>query len=277
MRIVEMSLAAGDTATALEAHRRVASSFPQGSADRRRAVADAVRLEGLSGSSERVREVLVAFRAEFPNGPELDELSAAAAGTMLGRGDLEGASAVLEGVEGPKSALQRGFLLLGSGDIERGRQALLQAAPGLPASAATDVIQLASLFGRLSPSGTALVAQAALLAQRGQGAAGAVLVAKGVADLREADRAPVLAEGARMAERVGLEPLAAELRERLLADHPDAPEAGEASLAFARYRARTPEGRTEAIRILEDLVTRSPDSAVVPDARRELERLRGRG
>jgi hypothetical protein len=35
------------------------------------------------------------------------------------------------------------------------------------------------------------------------------------------------------------------------------------------------EGDTEgAIRILEDLITRRPDAAVVPEARLELERLR---
>jgi hypothetical protein len=49
-------------------------------------------------------------------------------------------------------------------------------------------------------------------------------------------------------------------------------------LAVARYRARTPAGRDEAVRILTDLLTAHPNAAVAPDARRELERLqRGSG
>ena len=57
----------------------------------------------------------------------------------------------------------------------------------------------------------------------------------------------------------------------------DAAEVGEASLSLARYHARTPAGVDEAIRLLEQLITSRPNAAVVPDARSELARLRGRG
>jgi hypothetical protein len=52
---------------------------------------------------------------------------------------------------------------------------------------------------------------------------------------------------------------------------------GEASLALARHRARVERNTAEAIRLLEELITRQPNAAVVPEARLELERLRGRG
>jgi len=44
---------------------------------------------------------------------------------------------------------------------------------------------------------------------------------------------------------------------------------------LARYRARTPDGVEQAIAILEELITTRPNAAVVPDARVELEKLRG--
>ena len=86
----------------------------------------------------------------------------------------------------------------------------------------------------------------------------------------------MLAEAARIAADGGEAGVAAEIRLRIVVDHPDAPEVAEASLALARFRARTPRGVDEAIRLLEDLISRRPNAAVVPDARLELERLRGR-
>ncbi|MGB1841887.1 MAG: tetratricopeptide repeat protein, partial [Longimicrobiales bacterium] len=69
----------------------------------------------------------------------------------------------------------------------------------------------------------------------------------------------------------------ADIRAVLITEYPDAPEVAEASLALARYRARTPRGVEEAIRLLEDLIMNRPNAAVVPDARVELQRLRDRG
>ncbi|MDX1568169.1 MAG: hypothetical protein R3223_10245, partial [Longimicrobiales bacterium] len=54
---------------------------------------------------------------------------------------------------------------------------------------------------------------------------------------------------------------------------PEAAETPEAQLRLARHRAD--EGRQEEARaLLEDLILNRPESAVVPEARRELERLR---
>jgi TolA-binding protein len=64
------------------------------------------------------------------------------------------------------------------------------------------------------------------------------------------------------------------VRQELLRDHPDAPEAQDAALALARHVARAPERRQEAVGLLEEMVARWPGSALAPDARRELERLR---
>jgi TolA-binding protein len=77
-----------------------------------------------------------------------------------------------------------------------------------------------------------------------------------------------------MADGAGAPETGAELRRRLLREHPDAPESQEAALALARREGGAPAGLDEAVRLLEELVARWPGSAVAPDARRELERLR---
>lgn len=273
-RMVEVSLATGDTAAALEAQQRLASSYSPGSADRRRAVARAIRLESASAGPERLVELLASFREDFPQAPELDDMAATVAAGLLGRGDSAGAAAVLEGIDGPRSTLERAYLLLASGEVEQGRVALLMAVNGLAPGTATQVIQFVSLLQRLSPSAAALLAEAGVLAHHGAGLQASQDVADGLAGLPEEERPTLLAEAGRMAERGGAEGEAAELRRRLLAEFPEAPEAEEASLALARHVAGTPGGVEEAIGLLETLIAARPNGAVVPDARRELERLK---
>lgn len=275
-RIVEVSLIAGDTATALEAQRRVAESFSPGSVDRRRATARVVRLEGTRSDSDVLRALLTAFRREFPNAPELDGLAATVASALQARGDPEGAATVLEGINGPKSLRERAYLSLAAGEIEEGRSALMLALTGLPPAEATSVIQFAGLLGRVSSKGAELLAEAGVVAHHGRAAEAAMLLADGVRGLEEDERAALLAESARMARAGGEVDVAADIHERIIAEYPDAPEIGEASLALARYHALSSRGTEEAIRLLEHLITERPNAAVVPDARVELERLRRR-
>jgi len=277
LRIVEVSLAAGDTTEALEAQRRVAESFSPGSVDRRRSTAQVIRLESTRAGSDELRSMLADFRENFPNAPELDDLAAAVAGALQSRGDPAGAASVLQGIEGPKSSLERAYLLLGTGEIAEGRAALLFALTGLPPVDATPVIQFAGLLGRVSPPAAEALAAAGVAAHAGRGTEAATGLADAVGGFEEAERAPLLAEAARMASDGGDGRMAAEIRSRLVADYPEAPEFGEAALALARYHARTPRGQEEAIRLLEDLIASRPNAAVVPDARVELERLRGKG
>jgi hypothetical protein len=145
---------------------------------------------------------------------------------------------------------------------------------GLPPVEATSIIQIASIVGRLSDTGKQALVAAGVEAHRGRGASASADLAEQADALPAQDRAPVLAEAARMAERSGSPDGAAAIRERLLEDHPDAPEVAEASLALARHVASAEGDTAGAIRILEDLITRTPSAAVVPEARLELERLR---
>ena len=138
------------------------------------------------------------FIEAFPNAPEVDELAATVAAVLQSLGDASGASAVLDGVEGPRSSLERGYLLLAEGDLEEGRSALLLAHTGLPAADATAVIQFASLLGRLSSAAASVLADAGVKAHRGQYLEAALGLSDSVAGLDLEEAPPVLAEAARI-------------------------------------------------------------------------------
>jgi Flp pilus assembly protein TadD len=62
--------------------------------------------------------------------------------------------------------------------------------------------------------------------------------------------------------------------QRIVAEHGDAPEAAEAELEWARTLRRRGDVRG-AIQHLEHLILNAPESALLPQARRELEIARG--
>ncbi len=276
-RIANVALAAGDTATALEAQRSIAQGLPAGSVERRRALAEVLRL-GIARGDTDTRERLDRFRLEFPGVNEVDELAVMLAVRLEEEGDGMGARSLLAGVDGPKSLLERGYLYLASGEVVPGGGNLREAVPGLPPTDATDVISLLGLLEELQGEALAVVIRSAVLAHRGRAAA-AVSEVKAVVDgLPEADRAAVLAHGARIADSAELTTQAGELRARIVRDHADAAEAPEATLELARFRGATSEGVEDAILLLEELILSQPENAVVPMARRELQKLRdGRG
>jgi tetratricopeptide (TPR) repeat protein len=274
--LVDVSLSSGDTVAALEAQRRLARSFTPGSVDRRRATAQVIRLEGTRSDLGRLRGLLLDFREEFPSAPELDDIAATVALALQSRGDREGATAVLDGIDGPKSSLERGFLLLAAGEMGEGRSALLRALTGLPPAEATAVIQFTGLLARVSEQGAPALAAAGVEAHRGRPAEAAADLAEATQRLKGEERPPLLAQAARMASDGDDPELAAAIRRQILDEYPDAPEVGDASLALAQYYVER-SNVVEAVRLLEKLITSRPNAAVVPGARLELERLRGLG
>ena len=120
--------------------------------------------------------------------------------------------AVLDGIEGPRSGIERAYLLFDAGEVEEGRRALLFALPGLEPSDATEVIQLAGLMGRLSPEGAELLATAGVRAHRGQPSEATRALMEGVDSIVPDDHPPVLAQAARIAQRGQLLSEAARIR-----------------------------------------------------------------
>jgi tetratricopeptide (TPR) repeat protein len=275
-RVAGAALAAGDTAKALESRGRLAQSLPRGSTERRRAIAETLRLEARSADAATLGRRLADFRAEFPDAPELDELASAVAYGLQAQGNATAAEAVLADVRGPRSSLERAYLALGQGEVEEAVTALHEAIGSLPPSAATEVIQLVSLLGRVGPGSAEALGRAAVLGHRGAAAEGVEDLVRQLPQLPTVDRPPLLAPAARMADAGGAEERGAALRRELIRDYADSPERAEAALALARWSARSGRAQ-EAIAVLEALIVDRPNSPVVPDARRELERIRGRG
>ena len=271
-RITDAALANGDTARALEAQQAIADDLPEGSTERRRALAEIIRL-GIERGGAGMKESLAAFASEFPDAPQLDELATTLAVQLDAGGDPEGARSLLAGVGGPRSALERGYLYLAAGEVAQGREALQEALSGVSPDVATEVIALLDLLDRVEGEALAAFMQSAVLAHRGrtEGALSELEVA--IDAVPQDGRPSLLAMGARIADVGGLPEQAADFRERLIRDHPYASEVPEATLGLARFKGATPEGMDEAIRLLEDLILDQPNSAIVPTARRELQRI----
>ncbi len=276
-RIADAALVAGDTAMALAAQGSIAEGLPVGSGERRRALAEVLRLE-ISRGVPDARASLDRFRVEYPDATETDELVVTLAVRLEEEGDGMGARSLLSGVDGPKSLLERGFLYLASAEVVPARMNLREAIPGLPPTSATDLISLLSLLDELQGESLAVVMSSSVLAHRGRIAAAVQEVQTMIDQLPRADRPLLLAHGARLADEGELITDAAALRALIVADYPDAAETPEATLELARFRGATVEGVEEAVQLLEDLILSMPENAMVPMARRELQKLKaGRG
>ena len=212
-RIVDAALSMGDTATALQAQRRIADSFSsrlRGPAARHRSGDPAARL----GLAEPERDPAGAARRLPGRVPERARSWTASPPTVASAcsapvGDEEEAAAVLEGIQGPESSLADGLPPVGvrarpgGGDAS----ALLLAVTGTGArESATPVIQFVSLFDRLSEPGrgasrrggcrsrSAAAHREAAVDPRRRACSGLPA---------EADRPLLLAEAARIATRGG--------------------------------------------------------------------------
>lgn len=276
-QIAVTSLVSGDTVRALEARQRYVRGLPERSPERRRALAEMIRLETAAGAPGDLLDRFAEFRQEFPNAPETDGLAVALSERFRNGGGAEAAARVLEGVQGPLSARERAWLALEAGNREGARVNLILAAAGLPATEATSIVQLVGILDRVGEEAAELAGRAAAAQHRENAAAAFSLVSETVHALPPEDQPPVLAMAARLADQADRHGEAARLRESLAATFPESNEAPEALLQLARYRASTPTGVPAAIELLEELILARPNSAVVPVARRELERLRASG
>ena len=272
-----LALAAGDTLAALEARGLITGLYPPGTTDRTSAWAEELRIRVAAGDPAEAAAALAAFREAHPESSDLDALAATLAPRLLASGMREAALEVLEGIEGPGAALERAFLLLEGGAFPDGIAALQTALPDLAPSFATEMLDLALALSEATTVGAALASRAAILRHRGRLDEAVRVVREGIDRVPASDRAAILALGARAADQAGLAAEAASFRRRIVAEHQDAREYPEAALMLARAVAVEPGGHDEAVGILEALIVAHPESAVVPSARRELERIRAGG
>ncbi|HEX6307891.1 MAG TPA: hypothetical protein VFZ69_06875 [Longimicrobiales bacterium] len=271
-RMAELALLAGDTALAADTYRQLEHAAAAGSPQRRQAIALRIQLTAREGDLDAAATDFDAFRAEFPQGPELDATAAALAEALLDRGNAALAARVLAGVTGARAAQLRGLIHLRNGDIELARHELLSAAPLLRGSAATSTIALATLLARVSARGGELVAHL-VTAPDADRPAQVRDAAERARALPADDRAAVLDFLAEAADAAGAADDADALRREIIETLPQTHEAPAALLALARGAAADPESEEEARVLLEKLIVEYPRSTLAPQARTELQRI----
>jgi len=276
-RHAELALAVGDTATARAAFAALESAYAVGSPDRRRAAAFRIELTAREGDIDVALGELQSFRDEYGESPELDGLAAVIGEELLRRGDVARAERVLATAKGPRATVLRGRIALHEGDVRQARAAFMTAAPGLDGAEATETLALVTLLGRVTPEGGRLLGTALARAMQGDDRGAVAILVDESHSLDRAERAGILDFAAGLADRAALPADAERIRRLIVADYADSPEAPAALLALGRSLAARPGHDVEARAFLERLVLEYPRSALVPQARRELDRLRSPG
>jgi tetratricopeptide (TPR) repeat protein len=276
-RVGELALMAGDTALAAAMYGELEHAAAAGSPQRRHAMAVRLALSVRDGDLARGAAQVDSFRLEYPHAPELDAIAGTLAVRQLDAGDLHAAGRTLAGLTGPRAAQARARMHIRGGDVDLARDALLAAAPQLQGREATESIALAALLSRTTPLGGELVARA-VAAGDDDGRAEAVRSAvEQTAGLAAGERAAVLDFLAGLADASGLSEDADALRREIVESLPRSHEAAGALLALARRALDDQDAHETARVLLERLIVEYPRSTLAPQARRELDRLRGRG
>lgn len=161
-----------------------------------------------------------------------------------------------------------GWIALFDGDFVAARRGLHR-----PVDATPDVVTAMALLGR-TRADTARVTGAAFLAlARGDSGAAARGFEQAAGEVDDA-ASLVLALAARVWSRKKDDARAVALWRRIVGTYPASPEAPESDLEWARTLKRSGDAAGASER-LEHLILTYPGSALVPQARRELEELRG--
>ncbi|HEX6694132.1 MAG TPA: hypothetical protein VF035_05425 [Longimicrobiales bacterium] len=273
-RFAQLAMAVGDTARAAQLYRDLEKAAAPGSPQRRQALAARIQLEGTRGNAQKALADLAAFRTEFPNAPELDEAAARVGAALLEAGDLARAKTAVTGITGAHSGMLRGRIYLRNGDVDEARAQLLSSAPALHGAEATDALALAALVARLSRPGADLLARV-LGAPPADGDAAAHMLLTESRTLAAGERAALLDYAALLADRADAVERAELLRREIIAEHGTSAEAPAALLALARAMLSRDGGAGDAGLLLERLILDHPKSALVPQARRQLDLMRG--
>ncbi len=272
----QAALNAGDAAAALEIVRR--ASAAKGDAAKRVRVLLPIEISAL-GELGRGAE---AQQRLDENSKSLDEQARAdmarpLVAAWLRAGDLERAKASMSAGDLADDDETAGWMALYDGDLVLARKRLVRAETKRP-----ELVDALGLLARTRLERSPSLGQAFLLLARRDSAAAAMRFAA-LAD-SVGDAAPAfLAQAARIeAARVPLinggqrsvPPRALALWNRIITSYPRSPEAPDVMLTWARA-LRDANDKAGAIARYESLLVDYPESALLPQARRDLERLRG--
>jgi tetratricopeptide (TPR) repeat protein len=260
-RAADAALKAGDAAGALALVRR---AVPGDAAARAKALLG-LEIAAL-GELGRVEEAQDKLTRE---GKALDPIARAGlvrplVTAMLRSGDLAGAKRTMLDTDLLDDDEMAGWIAVYEGDLVVARKRLVRAATQRP-----ELVDALGVLARVRLDALPPLGQAFLLLAR-RDTAGAAAQFTRLADSVGTAAPALLAMAAR------LQPPAASsaLWARVIKDYPKSPEAPEALLAWAR-QLRDAGDKTGAVTRLEQLLVEYGSSALAPQARRELERLKG--
>ncbi len=267
-RAAQAALNAGDAAGALEIAQQATPVIAK--SDSRRAAARVRALLPIEiaalGELGRASEAQVRLDDE---GARLDASSREMMvrpliGAYLRAGDLARAKAAVQGSELVNDDETLGWLALYEGDLAAARKYLVRAA-----TQRAELVDALGLLARTRVAFSPALGEALLtLARRDSVGASAKLEL-----LAESftDAAPALLG---LAARLARARRSIALWDRIVRDWPKSPEAAEALLAWARVLIATGD-KAGAVQRLETLLVDYPESALLPQARRELQQLTG--
>jgi tetratricopeptide (TPR) repeat protein len=203
---------------------------------------------------------------------DLDEMAKRAfarplASAWIRAGEIEKARAALAGASGDDEDEVTGWLALYDGDLKKARTGLRR-----PTEVTGDVVTAMAVLGRTRADGSRLTGAAFLALARGDSAQAALQFTRAADEI--SDAAPLLlALAARIQIARKQEAAAITLWTRIVTQYAAAPEAAESDLEWGRTLRQRGDtnGATERF---EHLILSYPRSALVPQARRELELLR---
>lgn len=205
-------------------------------------------------------------------------LKLALARARIGRGELDRATAALGNDSSVAAIAQRGWIALYRGDLKAAMDAFRIAGPYAgDRSSATDRTAMLALLQRIQEPSSPELGAALLTLARGDSAAALAGLRRAAGQLpMQGGRLEVLLVAGQVAARLGpqQEVTAVALFDEIVRAGGDGAAPPAAELEWSRLLIRRGQP-ADAITHLEHLILTYPNSAVVPEARRELERARG--
>ena len=276
VRAADDALQAGDPARTLAILDRQPAVPDHGDSS---AASLLLRVQALAalGRVEDAERVAADVHASMRGGPGGSALAAATgdalAAAWLARGDVPRAAAALRRV-GADSGEAAGWLAIATGNLAGARAIFAHTPPTieLRGGLLSDVrAAVRAALARTQADSAPALGAALLAAARNDAPGASAALERAAVSLPDA-RPALVAAAADVAARAGDRARAAALWRQLLADAADAPEAPAAELAWARALLASGD-RAGARAHFEHLILDYPDSALVPIARRELDRL----
>lgn len=261
-RAADAALRAGDADGALAMVRRARSSKADTSRARALLSLEIAALGELGRGDEAQRKLDDAAKRLDPD--TRIALTRPLVAAWLRAGDVARARTMMQAGDLADDDEMAGWLALYDGDLVSARKRLLRAASNRP-----ELVDALGILARTRVEQLPGLGEAFVLVARKDSAAAAARFTR-LADSVGGAAPAFIAQAARLSPRAAAVPL----YERIVRDFPRSPEAPEALLTWARA-LRDAGDKAGAITRLEQLMVEYPTSALTPQGRRDLERLKG--